>query len=79
MQADEQSPSTRSEKSPLLAFALSWLMPGCGQFYNGDVLKREIQRQQSKSAARVNPSHGNLLSANGLDATIVKVAFPLPF
>lgn len=133
MQADEQSPSTRSEKSPLLAFALSWLMPGCGQFYNGDILKgvlqlsgaatgivigfaylefgkenptstmgfvlgiacslwsmidaplsaaainREIQRQQSTSAARVNPSHRHLLSANGLDGTIMNLAFSFPF
>ncbi len=27
------------EKSPFLAFALSYMLPGLGQFYNGEVLK----------------------------------------
>ena len=31
------------EKSPGLAFALSLLLPGCGQYYNGDISKGVIQ------------------------------------
>ena len=33
----------RDEKSPALAFVLSFLLPGAGQYYNGDVVKGVLQ------------------------------------
>ena len=35
--------SVRGQKSPYLAFLLSFLIPGAGQFYNGDYVKGAIQ------------------------------------
>jgi len=34
--------STVSEKSPVLAFVLSFILPGAGQYYNGDITKGVI-------------------------------------
>ncbi|MCI0693192.1 hypothetical protein L0337_14455 [candidate division KSB1 bacterium] len=35
--------SERDEKSPVLAFVMSCLVPGAGQYYNGDIAKGVIQ------------------------------------
>lgn len=40
---DFKTVETRGEKSPLLAFGLSFLIPGLGQYYNGDYVKGAIQ------------------------------------
>ncbi len=40
----DQDASLRGKKSPALAFVLSLLVPGAGQYYNGDVTKGTIQQ-----------------------------------
>ncbi len=41
--SQDDRPSVPGEKSPTLAFALSFLCPGGGQYYNGDIWKGIIQ------------------------------------